>query len=63
MGSNESYQNKLRYKFNNNYQSIIVSFDIENIVLIAYIVNRIKCCFNIGKTTLLSFLYNIYPIL
>ncbi len=50
MCTDKSYQNKLRYKFDNNYHSIIITFYIKNIVLVPDIIDRIECGFYIGKT-------------
>lgn len=62
MSSDKSNQYQLRCKFYNNYQLEIIPFDIEYISLIPYCINRIKSCFNIGKTFPLCPLHPIYPI-
>ena len=42
MSTNKANIHKLNSEFNHYYQTIVVAFDIENIVLITYIINAIK---------------------
>ena len=37
----------LRSKLNNNYQAIVIAFDIEHIMLVAHIIHRIECLLDI----------------
>ena len=50
-------------KLNHGHQTEIISFDIEYITLIAYIINAIEGLFYIYETTQFAFLYLLYPIL
>lgn len=48
-------------KFNNYHQSIIIAFDVENIVLITDIVSRKKIDFNIRQVFPFCFFSYIIP--
>ena len=63
MGAYKANIDKLRSKLNNNYQPIIVALDIEYIVLIAYIVNRVESIFYVSKCLPLAAFHFPYPIL
>jgi hypothetical protein len=41
MSTNKANIHKLNGEFNHYYQTIVIAFDVENIVLIAYIINAI----------------------
>lgn len=59
----ESYQHELGYKFYNRHQSKIISFNVENIVLITNGINGIECLLNVSEIFPLGFLYPCGPIL
>ena len=63
MSTNKANIHKLNSKFNHYYQTIVIAFDIENIVLITYIINAIKRFLNIGKTGPLASFHNGSPFL
>ena len=51
MRSNKTYKYRLNHKFNDYNQSVIVSLDIKNIMLIAYTIYAPKHLFYISKTS------------
>ena len=63
MGADKSYIYKLNSKLNNHHQAMIVSPDVEHIVLIAHIVHTIERCLHISKTSPLTTLDYRYPLL
>ena len=63
MSTNKANIHKLNSEFNHYYQTIVIAFDIENIVLITYTINAIKRFLNIGKTGPLASFHNGSPFL
>lgn len=63
MSANETYIHKLRSELNNNNKPEVVSFYIENIPLIAYIIDRIKSLFYIRKSLQSGILDFFNPLL
>ena len=63
MSTNKANIHKLNSEFNHYYQTIVIAFDIENIVLITYTINAIKRFLNIGKTGSLASFHNGSPFL
>lgn len=63
MCSYESDVHKLRCKLNDNYQSVIVSFDIEYIMLISYIIHTIECLFYVCEAFPFAMFDNRDPFL
>lgn len=63
MSTDEADIYKLDGEFNHYYQPVIVAFDIEDIVLITYVVNAIECFLYIGKASPLAPFYNGSPFL
>lgn len=63
MSPNETNVDKLRSELNYDYESIIIPFYIEYIMLIANIINRVKSLFYIGKILPPGFLHLGYPVL
>ncbi len=49
MGAYKPYENELEGKLNNNYQSMMVALDIENISLSSYGINAVEGFFYICK--------------
>ena len=47
MGADKSYVNKSHHEFDDNNQTVLVTSNIENIVLISYSINCSKICFHI----------------
>lgn len=56
-------ENVTNGEFYNHHQSVVISFDIENISLVAYTVNAIKSVFYVCKTCPFCMLCFIIPIL
>jgi len=54
---------ELNRKFYNHHQAMIVSLDIEHIVLIAHIIDAIERCLHIGKAAPLAPLDYRHPLL
>lgn len=50
-------------KLHNSHKTKIISFDIENIVLISYIINAVESIFHIRKTSPFASFYFLNPIL
>ena len=63
MGADEPYIYKLNSKLNNHYQAMIVSLDVEHIVLIAHIVHTVERRLHISKASPLTALDYRYPLL
>lgn len=54
MSTDKAYIYELYGKLDNDNQPISITFDIENIVLIAYIVYSVESFLDIGKTSPLT---------
>lgn len=63
MGTYKTNIYKLNRKFDYHYKPIAISFNVEHIMLIANIINTVKCLFYISETSPLAFLHNGCPLL
>ena len=63
MGSDKTYIHKFYRELNNYDQSIVITLNIKDIVLIAYIINTIKGFLDICETGPFTFLYDGCPFL
>ena len=63
MCSDETDIYKLRCKLNDNNQTVIVPFDVEYIMLIAYAIHTIECLLDISETFPLAFFDNRHSFL
>ncbi len=62
MRSNKPDQYGFDCKLDDSHYSVIVSFNVEYISLVAYIIYSIECFFYIGKTCPLLLFYHPVPV-
>lgn len=63
MSANKTYQYELWSEFYNCNQTEIIAFYVENIVLVAYIINRIESPLHVSKRTPVGILHFLRPVL
>lgn len=63
MGADKPYIHELDGKLDNHHQAMIVSLDVEHIVLVAHIVHTVERSLHIGKASPLTSLDDCHPFL
>lgn len=59
MSSDKSDINPLYCKFDNNNKSVVVSFDVEYVVLVSYVISAVEILFDVSEVFPLSSLDNL----